>query len=237
MADKLWYLSQINLLTGLDSSTLKQVEQAAPMVSVPPGAVLLRPEEPPQALYFLKRGRVRLYRVRPDGREVTLAVLGDGNVFGSAGPIELGGSNVFAQTMGASLICAMQPEDVEELLRRHPEVAMRLISLLGERVRELEAMVENLTRSEVGCRILYLLVTLSRDFGVEEKDGFTRIDVPLTHEDVATMIGSTRETVTSTLSRFVREGLVRTGRREIHLKVQAARERLADALDTEVANA
>lgn len=230
--DKLWYLSQINLLTGLDQPTLKEIEQAAPMVTVPAGAVLLRPDEPPQALYFLKKGRVRLYRVRPDGREVTLALLGDGNVFGSAGAIELGGSDVFAQTMGEALICAMQPADVEDLLRRHPGVAMRLITLLSERVRELETMVENLTRSEVGCRILYLLVALVRDFGGEETDGFTRVDVPLTHEDIASMIGSTRETVTATLSRFVREGLVQTGRREIRVRVDVARRRLDEALDT-----
>lgn len=227
--DKLWYLSRINLFTDLDRSSLQELEQVVPMVTVPSGALLLRPDEPPQALYLLKRGRVRLYRVRPDGREVTLAFLGDGNVFGASGAIDLGGRDLFAETMGESLVCAMQPADVQELLRSHPEVGLRLITLLSERVRELEATLENIAHSDVGERILYLLVTLARDFGEEGPSGFTRVDVPLSHEDIATMIGSTRETVTATLSRFSREGIVRTGRREIHIRVEAAKERLDGA--------
>ncbi len=229
--DQLWYLSRINLFADLDITTLKELDRVSPMVSVPRGSILIRPDEPPSSLYFLKRGHVRLYRIRPDGREVTLAVLGDGNVFGTTGAINLAGEDVYAETMDEALICAMGLADVEELMKRHPNVGLKLVSVLSERIHELEAMVENLTSSEVGPRILFLLVGLARNFGKLEGDGFTRLDVPLTHEDIATMVGSTRETVTATLSRFSREGLVRTGRREIHLNVEEAASVLDRSLD------
>lgn len=229
--DKLWYLSRINIFSDLDMATLKELDRISPMVSVPRGSLLLRPEEPASALFLLKRGRVRLYKVRPDGRQITLAVLGDGNVFGATGSIHLGAQDLYAETMDDALVCAMQLPDVEDLLRKRPEVALRLIAFLSQRVRELETMVENLTHSEVGNRLLFLLAALAKDFGREAPDGFTRVDVPLSHEDIATMIGSTRETVTATLSRFAREGLVRTGRRQISLKVSAAEAALEDAFD------
>lgn len=220
--DKLWYLSRINLFSDLDPATLKELDRVSPMVLVPRGAILLRPDEPPSVLYFLKRGRVRLYKVKPDGREVTLAVLGDGNVFGATGSIDLGGEGTYAQVMDEALVCAMHLADVEELLRRQPAVAMRLISLLGERVRDLETMVENLTHLDVGCRLLFLLTGLAKDFGTAADDGFTCLDVPLTHEEIATMVGSTRETVSATLSRLAKEGIVRTGRRQVQIQLTAA---------------
>lgn len=229
--DKIWYLSRINLFADLDAATLRELDRVSPMVTVPRGSILLRPDEPAPTLYLLKRGRVRIYRVRPDGREITLAVLGDGNVFGATGSIDLSGRDTYAETMAEALICAMQLADVEALLRSRPEVAMRLVHLLSERVQELEGMVSNLTQVEVGCRILFLLVSLAKDFGAPGPEGFTRLDVPLTHEDIATMIGSTRETVTSTLSRYTREGLVRTGRKVIHVKLKEAERRLETSLE------
>lgn len=216
-AEQLGYLSRINLFADLDRATLATLNGITPMVTVPRGSVILRPGEAAQVLYLLKRGRVRLYRLTPDGRELTLAILGDGNVFGATETVALGSPEMYAKAMDDALVCAMRQGDVERLLRAHPEVALRLVSLLSQRVCELESLVESLAHEDVRQRLLHLLLHLAGDFGVEETDGFTRLDLPLTHEDLATMIGSTRETVTVTLSRLVRENVVRTGRREIAL--------------------
>jgi CRP-like cAMP-binding protein len=223
----LWYLSRINLFADLDAEALAQIDGVGPMTTVPRGTVLVRPAEPAAALYLLKRGRVRLYRLDAQGRPLTMALLGDGNVFGASEHISLGCDDMYAETMEESLLCAMQRPDVERLLREHPEVGMRLITLLSNRVRELEALVASLAHEDVRRRLLRTLVHLADDFGVAG-GGMTRISVPLTHEDLASMVASTRETVTATLARLGREGLVRTGRRTLAIDAPGARRALED---------
>ncbi|MDA8344905.1 MAG: Crp/Fnr family transcriptional regulator [Thermaerobacter sp.] len=224
--EKLKYLSRINIFSDLDKDTLQKLDKITPMVTVPRGAVITSPGDVDSVLYLLKRGRVRLYKTTPDGSEITLAMLGDGNVFGATGSLGLGNPDMYAEAIQSSLVCAMREEDVASLIQRNPAVGMRLISLLSQRVRELEEQVESLSHQDVEGRVLRLLVHLADDFGVADR-GYTRLDVPLTHEEIATMVGSTRETVTTTLSHLGRLGLVRTGRREIAIN----RERVTEWLN------
>ena len=223
--EQLGYLSRINLFADLDPESLARIEGVSPMVTVPRGTVLVRPDEPPAALYLLKRGRVRLYRHDPHGRVLTLALLGDGNVFGSSDAMALGSDDMTAETLEPSVVCAMRRRDLERLLREHPQVGMRLISVLGQRVRELEELVVSLAHEDVRQRLLRALIRLAEDFG-DAGGGLARLSVGLTHEDLASMVGSTPETVSMTLARLAEDGVVRTGRRELAVDVVRARELL-----------
>lgn len=224
---KLWYLSQIHLFSDLDRDTLIKLDQVAPMTTVRRGHVVAQPGETDSVLYLLKQDRVRLYKTTPNGREITLAILGDGNVFGATASLGLGSSDMYAEALQDSVLCVLREEDLAALIQGNPAVGLRLISLLSRRVRELESLVESLSLQDVQGRIVRLLLHLADSFGVSD-GAFTRLDVPLTHEEIATMVGSTRETVTATLSQLGRLGFVRTGRREIAIR----RELLAQWLDT-----
>lgn len=80
--DKLWYLSQINVFEALPRPSLEEIERLAPMHTAAKGTLILTPDNRPEVLYLLKRGRVRLYKVGPNGKQFTLGILGDGNIFG-----------------------------------------------------------------------------------------------------------------------------------------------------------
>lgn len=230
-ADKLVYLSQINIFRDLDEASLKTIDAIAPMTTVRAGVVVMRPGDRAPALYLLKRGRVRLYKIHPDGRELTLSMLRDGNVFGSTGEITLGSEDMYAQTVEDAMLCAMRKPDVERLLQLHPEVGVRLLEVLSQRIRSLETLLESLAYEGVQERVLRLLLRLGDEFGVRE-GVFTRIDMTLTHDELATMVGSTRETVTATLSRLAAQGLVRTGRRMVAIQSDEARAFLSSARAT-----
>lgn len=213
-ADKLWFLSKINLFTDLDRSALAALEGISPLRAIPSGDLFLRPGEASSALYLLKRGRVRLYRLLVDGHKVTLAILREGNVFGATDMVALGTEDMYAEAMDDVLICAMRREGVERLMAAHPWGGLRLIMVLSQRVRELHALMEGMAHQDVRRRLVHLLLHFTEDFGVADGD-FIRVDAPVTHEDLATLIGSTRETVTTTLSRLSREGVVRARRRQV----------------------
>lgn len=228
-AEQLGYLARINLFADLDRRTLADLDGISPTFTVPRGSVIIQPGEAASVLYLLKHGRVRLYKLSADGRELTLAVLGGGNVFGSTESMALGSDDMYAVAMDDILLCAMRATDLEALLRTRPEVGLRLIRVLSERVRDLERLVQSLAHQDVQQRLLHLLLHLADHFGVEGRDGLTRLDLPLTHEEIATMIGSARETVSATLSRLARDGVVRTGRREVAVHRRRAQELLEEA--------
>lgn len=219
--DKLWYLSQINVLEALPKPSLEEIERLAPMHTAPKGKLILSPENRPDILYLLKRGRVRLYKVGPNGKQFTLGILGGGNIFGEIEAFSAVTRDVYAEAMDDTLICALRRSDLEQILAAQPQLALKMLQALGERLREAEDFLQMLATSDVRSRLLYLLSKLAEQFGVV-RGNMVHLDLDLTHQELANMIGSTRETVTATLSALSREGVVRTGRRSIEINREAA---------------
>lgn len=215
--EQLSYLAKVNIFADLDKADLASLQNVSPIVTVAAGTVLLRPDGPRPGLFLLKRGRVRLYRLSNDGKIVTLTILGDGTVFGSTESIALNGRNIHAESMDNCLICIMRQPDVERVIRQYPKVGLRIMQILSSRLADLEDLTESLANDDVRRRVLHLLTHLGKQFGVPDGN-FLRLDLPLTHADIASMVGSTRETVTSTLSTLARDGLVRTNRRQLWIE-------------------
>ncbi|GMA64244.1 Crp/Fnr family transcriptional regulator [Alicyclobacillus fastidiosus] len=110
---------------------------------------------------------------------------------------------------------------------KRPQVALKMVSILTQRIRESEEMLENLAFRDVRYRLIYLLSKLAKTFG-QAGDGhtsrYTHLDLNLSHQDLANMIGATRESVSVTLSNLAKEGIVTTGRKEIAVDLRKAGE-------------
>ncbi len=224
--DKLTYLSQIDLFRQLSREELQAVDQIAAVQVARRGTLLLDPARFEPVLYLVKQGYVRLYRVTPEGRQLTVSLVGPGNVFGELEGLSTGTRRSFAEAVTDVLLCVLRDADLERLMRAYPEVAVRIVRVLSERLRELEELLEHVALSNVRTRLLHLLVKLAERFGTLE-GRLVRLEVSLTHQDLADMVGCSRETVTLTLGELAREGLVRTARRRLWVDVERARARLA----------
>lgn len=223
--DKTAYLNQIDLFRQLSAEELQAVDRLAALHAFPRGSVLLEPVRSEPVLYLLKQGYVRLYRVSPEGRQLTVSLLGPGNVFGELEGLSTGTRHSFAEALTDVLVCTLRDADLERLMRTYPEVAVRMVRVLSARLRELEDLLERLALSSVRTRLLHLLVKLAERFGTP--DGrFARLDVGLSQQELADMVGSSRETVTLTLGELARLGVVRTGRRRVWVDLRQARDLL-----------
>lgn len=222
--DKLWYLSQVNMLNVLSMEDLKEIAQMTSMKKVENRSLILSPEKREEVLYILKKGMVRLYKLSSDGREFTLGILGDGNIFGEIETLSTGTSNMYAEAMGETLLCTLKKCDFEKLIESKPKLAYHFIQILTDRLREAQEMMENLATSNVEKRLVYLLHRLGASFGIKAEDGWTHIDVPLSHQDISNMIGSTRETVSATLNGLVKESVIKTGRKSIYINEEAIKQ-------------
>ena len=220
MPSKYWFLKQIKLFSDLPDEEIRQMEQVTRMESVKRRQFIYLPGDPASTVLLLKSGRVKLSRVNEDGKELTLAILEPGEIFGEMEVLEGMPRDTVAEALDDVSICVMQRSDFEAMLKKDPNTSIRLTKLIGLRLKKIESRIEDLVFKDVPARLAHLLIGLSKEFGVQE-NGQTRLNVKLSHQELANLIGSTRETVTATLGEFKKRGWIAfDGRRLVILRAK-----------------
>ncbi|TPV46758.1 Crp/Fnr family transcriptional regulator [Bacillus dicomae] len=206
--DKLLLLSQISLLEELPMDDLKAVEELSEMKPVKKGTIILSPDKPIEALFFLKKGQVRLFRMNHHGKQFTVDILTSGNIFGETSTLSLTDDQVYAEAMTDTYLCMIERKDFEGFIERNPKIALKFINILSNRLKEVYSLSEKIALSDVKYRLIYLLLKLSEKTGRRINEWQT-INMKLTHADIANMIGSTRETTSAILSQLKKDGLIK----------------------------
>ncbi len=161
-------------------------------------------------VYLLATGRVKIYALSALGKQTILWFCFPGEVFGLAEMPRGGHREVYAEACTDCEVLAVSQRDFKEFLSRHPSTAMLTIELLSCRLRTLGDMLKNLSADDVETRVIKLLVRLCARFGRRSDIGADiLLDIGLTHQEMADMIGATRQTVTSVLSDLKRKGVLR----------------------------
>ena len=188
---------------------------------------IFAPGDPDEHLYFVLSGTVRLYKLYGDYKEATVALLKDGDAFGELSLQEGSGQTVFAHALTDARVAVIRKPVLVEVLKRDPELFVKLFSSLYERLKQSEEAIDRLLDREVSARLGKLLRNLGDRFG--ETDGSaTVLDMRLTHQDLANMIASTREAVSKVMSEFQRDGLIEVRDRKIAISPRMARSTLGD---------
>ncbi|AZN41633.1 Crp/Fnr family transcriptional regulator [Paenibacillus albus] len=184
--------------------------------AIPKGSLIQTPETSKDGLFFLKEGKLRLYKTNQEGKQFTIVILGKGNIFGEIDTFSFGTRGLYIETMEESLICSVSKQNFEDFLAARPLVAMKMLSELSTILKEKDEMLEKLALGDVRDRILHLLLKLSERFGVEDGE-YVRIDLPLTHQEVANLVGATREAVSVILKTLMKENVIETGRKSLSI--------------------
>ena len=200
----------MDIFCDLEPEAMVAFEQQTEMRTCRKGQILYSQEDRAEVLFLLKRGRVQLYRLTPSGKRLELAVIEPGTFFGEMPFIGESLRHTFAEAVEDSLICVMSRADIEGLMRKRSEVALRMIEVLGRRLALCEARLEEMAYRSVPARIAAVLVRLSQGQNGEV--------VSITHQELGDMIGALRESVTKVLDDFQREGLVELGRGRVILR-------------------
>ncbi len=197
---------------------------------------IFSPGDPDEQLYFLLKGTVRLYKLYGDYKEATTALLKDGGVFGKLSLVEGRWQDVFAEAVTDVRVAGVRKASLTEVIRRRPEFAIKLFSSFSERLRQSDEVIESLLEREVSRRLATLLLNLAERFGEEAEEEYssrgreevlgggssTVVDVRLTHQELASMVASTREAVSKVMSAFQREGFIEIKNRKIVLHPKLA---------------
>lgn len=229
---------QVELLCGVDIFESLSKEEVKEIlddllkrnaeITLGAGEVFYTPQEPDGKLFILKQGRVRIYKME-GSREFTLEVVDAGTVFGEVAFTPHALRDAYAEAMEPSILLAMERADVERLIQHKPQVGLRMIGLLSERLHYYETRMEDVVLKEVPARLASLILFLLEKEGVQGA-GEIRIPTRYTHEHLGTMIGANREAVTRAFGRLQDEGALQLRRRLIYVEDVGALERAAGRL-------
>ena len=224
--EKLRLLSMIDILEPLSREEMKELSLRVPDTHVQRGRIFYTPKERSEKLFMLKKGRVRIYRVGPDGRELTLTVVGAGTVFGEMSLTAQRLENAYAEAIEPSVVCAMKRHDLERLVMEKPQVGLKMMSVLSERLSRTEDRMEDIALKEVPARLAGFILQLVEEEGVVTREGY-KVPTRYTHRQLATVIGSKRETVTKAFTLLQQAEVVELKRRRIHVRDIEALKRVA----------
>lgn len=218
--DREWVLREFDLFQDLTDDEVHAIGAAAPMSELPTGQTLYSPDRPAQVLFILKKGRIRLFQVALDGRTLTTAIIAPGQVFGEMAVLGQHLDQTFAEALEPCIVCLMSRADVERLLLSDSRIATRVAELLGSRVADLERRLGDSVLKSVPERIAATLARMSGASGGSS--------IRLTHEQLAELVGTTRETTTKVLGDLADRGLVSLRRGRIVVRNAAALQELAE---------
>lgn len=185
---------------------------------------------PAERLYIVATGNVKLLRPTPGGQNVLLDLLAPGDFFGSLPSL---GDREYPDTAEAQTGCcvlSISADDFQEILETYPSVALATLTITAERLREAHEVIEQLSAHRVEARLAATLLKLADRLGEPHDEGLL-IQMPLSRQDLAEMIGTTIETVSRVMSEFRRAGLIQSGRRWVVITDRAGLAAISTAAD------
>lgn len=213
------YLLTMEIFRDLPSEQITMIEHATVMRTIPKGQIIYSQEDRAEALFLLKRGHVSIYRLTPAGKRLDLTTIEPKEFFGEMPLLGESLRHAYAEAAEESLLCVMSRADIERLILQQPQVALRMIEVLGHRLALTETRLEELAYRSVSARIAALLLRLN----AEQTQGRGHAnhghdELRITHQEIGDRIGALRETVTKILDEFQAEGLVELRRGHIRVR-------------------
>jgi len=202
-------LKSVTLFADLEEGELERFSHVAVPRSFPAGTRVFHEGDNSDACYIVKEGSFRVTREHSDGRAITLATLGPGEIFGELAMLDGDKRSASAEALSDGELLALPAGDVRSLLARHPEIALKLVAGLVRRLRAANVRLTKQSFQTVPSRVAGILAQLSRE---GQENGSGEVTIRMNQTDLAQLAGTSRESVSRFLAELERAGVVRSGR-------------------------
>lgn len=203
-------LKSVPLFADLEEAELERFSQVAVPRTYPAGTRVFHEGDSSDACYIVKEGSFRVTREHSDGRAITLATLGSGEIFGELAMLDGDKRSASAEALTEGELLALPANDVRALLARHPEIALKLVAGLVRRLRAANVRLSRQSFQTVPSRVAGILAQLSRE--AQDGDEAEEVTIEMNQTDLAQLAGTSRESVSRFLAELERAGVVRSGR-------------------------
>lgn len=212
---KLWFLERINLFKELKQEELSMVDRISSMRTLEKGTYIYFPQDPSNVIFLLKEGRVKLGSYSEEGKEIIKAILYPGEVFGELAILGEGKRTDFAQALDKNVrICAIHKEEMDRLIQNIPHLGLEITKLIGDKLQKVERKLESLVFKDARQRIIDFVKQTALEKGRKVGYGYA-LKHELTHQDMANLTATSRQTVTIILNELKEKGLINFDRKSI----------------------
>lgn len=215
--DVLWCMENFDLFKHLSAPQQAQLRQRVKTMHYKRGEIIYFPGDPGDTIYFLLNGRVKLDYLDDSGKRLTLKICQRGEPFGETSLAGEGGRNLLAEAHENVELCAIDKGDLLRFANDNPGMSLRISKLVGLRMIEISNRLEDLFFKDVPTRLSRLLIKLGEDHGQNTPNG-PEIDLKITHQNLADLIGARRETTSLELGELEQQGLIEKHHGRILLK-------------------
>lgn len=224
---RLKILGRLPFFAGLPPKALEAVNRRFVEMGYQPGDTIYAAGQPAERLYVVAEGRIKLLQHAAGGRDVLLDILASGEFFGNLATLGVAEYGDTAIALTPACVLSIRSEDFRQVLDEHPELALKTLAVMAERLEAANRRVLLLTAMPVDRRIAFTLLGLGKKLGRHQEEGLL-IDAPLSRDDLAEMTGTTPETASRVMSQLQNEGIIASGRQWIAIMDGKALEALAE---------
>jgi CRP/FNR family transcriptional regulator/CRP/FNR family cyclic AMP-dependent transcriptional regulator len=211
-------LKRVPLFESLGDEELRWLGQAARLRRFPRNCMVILADDRGDAFFIIESGQAKVSVTAPDGREIILSVLNPGDFFGDISLLDGRPRSANVTTLSESEMLVLRRPDFLKAVESHPGIAVKLMVTLAGRLRHADRQTAGLALLGIADRVCGVLTSLAEEEGDETDEGYVIARRP-THQVLASMAGTARETVTRVLGRLEEEGYIRTqGRKLVILK-------------------
>ena len=216
MSDNYWFIKKCNLFSHLSSADVSGLESRSRMRKLKRGEPVYLPHEESDGIILVAEGRVKICYTTPDGKQSILGFVDSGEIFGELSLVSDQPRDEYAETTEKTTLVLLPKRDLMIVAQKYPSIGMGVSKLIGMRRQRVERRLRNLLFRSNRERIIHLLLELTEKYGKRAEEG-VNLGIRLSHQDMASIIGSTRETVTVVLGQLQAEGLLTISRRRLNL--------------------
>jgi CRP-like cAMP-binding protein len=214
---KLWYFERFRMISALSEAQRHQLEKLTRMLEVKRRTRIYLPGDPSDQIFLLKSGVIKISMTTSDNREVILAFLHPGDIFGELAVVDEAPRDHVAEAYDDCVICAMSRDTILQVIHETPEIGFQITKLIGLRLRTFRSRIEELLSKSAHARVAHALLELAERHGVPDTDGVL-ISLRLSQGDLGRLVGLSRETVNAILQEWREQNLVEMDRRSVRLR-------------------
>lgn len=208
------FLRQVDIFASLSDEDIQELSTLVRKRTFRSGEVIFHRDDPGQMLYMIKAGKVKISLISPDGQEISLVVFGKGECFGELALLDSDPRSADATALEKTECYTLQRSDFHNAIMTNPKIAIQILEVLSRRLRKTDKQVEDLIFLDVYGRVAKKLLELAKEHGVEVESGIL-IDVRLTQQELASMVGASRESVNKVVGYFTEKQYISTDKHRV----------------------
>lgn len=214
MNNSISILKKIPIFSNLSDNTLENIAKLQIEKTYKNGDIIFNEGDIGKALFFVVHGKVKIFKTSLDGREITLNILGDNSIFAEVTLFNDVNYPATVEAIEDSQIGFILNKDIENLILSNNHLALEIIKVLSKRLYRSQMSVKDMAFSDTYVRIVKVLIDLSKRHSTNTKAG-TQIDISITRQDIANMVGTSRETVSRVISSLKKDNLINPSSKKI----------------------